>query len=81
MEKQKSHNKGGLKSGSKLYTKEEVHTMLAKCKKTSVREYRKKRKLDKSVETQRENFESFKIDSNDDITDDDVSDTASATDI
>ena len=41
--------------------------MIKKSKKTAVKTYCKKRKLDNLIENQQNNFESFKIDSDDDI--------------
>ena len=56
--------KAGLKTNSsETYSKQEVHAMLKKCKQVSVSEYRKKRKLDKKVETQRTKFENFNLES------------------
>ena len=56
-----------MKPGYKVYSKEEINTMIEKSKQTAVETYRKKRKLDSLIKKQRSNFESFKIDSDDDI--------------
>ena len=45
-----------LKPGYKVYSKEEINTMIEKSKKTAVETYRKKRKLDSSIKKQRSNF-------------------------